>query len=185
MAARTVSPCCLTSLHRPGPPPRQPACTTAPVLLPTARCIRSARVWAVTLSQSSATAQRRHSEGRYAGISMTDWQSAQEVPLTIARCKTRQRSGIRSGSRTLPRACRRDARLWKRDHGNERGRDGVSSQSMRGAAVNEQSQQQDTGGAQGHGGGRGGWKHWWWMILCCLPMIALIVLAIIGVVGSR
>lgn len=31
----------------------------------------------------------------------------------------------------------------------------------------------------------GGWKHWWWMILCCLPMIAIIVLAILGVVGSR
>lgn len=35
---------------------------------------------------------------------------------------------------------------------------------------------------EGHGGG---WKHWWWMILCCLPMIAIIVLAILGVIGSR
>ena len=30
-----------------------------------------------------------------------------------------------------------------------------------------------------------GWKHWWWMILCCLPMIAIVVLAILGVIGSR
>ncbi len=35
---------------------------------------------------------------------------------------------------------------------------------------------------EGHGGG---WKHWWWMILCCVPMIAIIVLAIVGVIGSR
>jgi len=47
--------------------------------------------------------------------------------------------------------------------------------------VNEQSKQPQAGEHQGHGG----WKHWGWMILCCLPMIAIIVLAIFGVVGSR
>ncbi len=38
------------------------------------------------------------------------------------------------------------------------------------------------GEMEGHGGG---WKHWWWMILCCVPMIAIIVLSIVGVIGSR
>lgn len=51
--------------------------------------------------------------------------------------------------------------------------------------MNEQSQQQDTGGAQRHGDGHRGWKHWWVMALCCLPMIALIILAILGIVGTR
>lgn len=31
----------------------------------------------------------------------------------------------------------------------------------------------------------GGWKSWFWMLLCCLPMIAIIVLAMLGFFGSR
>lgn len=30
-----------------------------------------------------------------------------------------------------------------------------------------------------------GWKHWAMMALCCLPMIALLVLALLGVWGAR
>ena len=29
------------------------------------------------------------------------------------------------------------------------------------------------------------WKHWGLMVLCCLPMIAVLLLAILGVWGAR
>jgi len=37
-----------------------------------------------------------------------------------------------------------------------------------------------------HADGKGGgWRDWIWMALCCLPMIAIIVLAALGVFGGR
>lgn len=37
-----------------------------------------------------------------------------------------------------------------------------------------------------HGSHEGpGWKHWGLMLLCCLPMIAVGVLLLAGVLGSR
>jgi len=26
-----------------------------------------------------------------------------------------------------------------------------------------------------------GWKHWFWMALCCVPMIAIVVLLVLGI----
>lgn len=38
--------------------------------------------------------------------------------------------------------------------------------------------------AHAHGAGPG-WKHWGLMALCCLPMIAIVVLVILGALGLR
>lgn len=32
-----------------------------------------------------------------------------------------------------------------------------------------------------HGDGKPGWKHWALMALCCAPMIALVVLVVLGI----
>lgn len=32
---------------------------------------------------------------------------------------------------------------------------------------------------------KGSWRDWLWMVLCCLPMIAIIVLAMLGFFGGR
>lgn len=40
------------------------------------------------------------------------------------------------------------------------------------------------GSEHAHGAGHG-WKHWGLMALCCLPMIAIAVLVILGVLGLR
>ena len=34
-------------------------------------------------------------------------------------------------------------------------------------------------------GGKMGWKHWGLMLLCCLPMIAIVILIIVGAWGVR
>lgn len=28
---------------------------------------------------------------------------------------------------------------------------------------------------------QGGWKSWFWMLLCCIPMVAVIVLVVLGI----
>lgn len=30
-----------------------------------------------------------------------------------------------------------------------------------------------------------GWKGWLWMVACCVPMVAIIVLALLGYWGAR